>query len=71
MKFNKLLLFALALLILLSGLAACNAEKDVAERRGLMMPKKSEMPQNSRYKEVSKRKVNKYKPIKAKNKSLF
>jgi len=71
MKFNKLLLYSLAIIILLSGTMACSAEKDVAERKNLMMPKQSEMPRNSRYKEVEKRKKNKVKHHKSRKKSLF
>jgi hypothetical protein len=50
---------------------ACGAEKDVAERKNLMMPKKSEMEKNSRYKEVEKRKSYKSKQKRKKSKSLF
>lgn len=71
MNFNKLLLFSLILFIILPGITACNAEKDVTERRNLMMPKQSEMMRNSRYKEVEKRKTNKIKRNKSKKKSLF
>jgi len=71
MKSRKLFLCTLVLFILLSGMVACNAEKEAAERRNLMMPKKSEMARNSRYKEVEKRKTNKVKLNKSKRKSLF
>ena len=71
MKSSKLILYILALFILLSGMVACNAEKEATERRNLMMPKKSEMARNSRYKEVEKRKTNKVKLNKSKRKSLF
>ncbi len=71
MKSSKLILYILALFILLSGMVACNAEKEATERRNLMMPKKSEMARNSRYKEVEKRKTNKIKLNKSKKKSLF
>jgi hypothetical protein len=71
MKTNKLALYCLGILILLTGALACNAEKEVAERRNLMMPKTSEMRRNDRYKEVGKRKTNKIKLNKSKNKSLF
>jgi hypothetical protein len=71
MKFNKLLLYSLAIIILLSGVMACNAGKEVTERKNLMMPKQSEMPRNSRYKEVEKRKTNKVKQNKSRKKSLF
>ncbi len=71
MKINKFIVYMLACLIFGSGIVACNAEKEVAERRGLMIPKKSELPRNSRYKEVEKKKTNKTKQKKHKNKSLF
>jgi hypothetical protein len=71
MKFNKLLLFLSTILILLSGVIACNAEKEATERKNLMMPKQSEMARNSRYKEVEKRKTNKVRLNKSKRKSLF
>lgn len=61
----------LTTLVILSGLVACNAEKEATERRNLMMPKKSEMARNSRYREVEKRKTNKVKLNKSKKKSLF
>jgi len=71
MKFNKLILFSLAIIILLSGTMACNTEKEYLERKNLMMPKKSEMPRNSKYKEVENRKTNKIKLNKSKKKSLY
>ncbi|MBN2272763.1 MAG: hypothetical protein JXR41_11455 [Bacteroidales bacterium] len=50
----------------------CSAEKDVAERRNLMIPKKSELPRNSKYKEPTKRKTNKIKTKKRRRtKKLF
>lgn len=64
-------MFTLAFVVLFSGMMACSAEKEATERRNLMMPKKSEMARNSRYKEVEKRKTNKVKLKKSKNKSLF
>jgi len=51
--------------------AGCGAEKEAAERRNYMIPKKSEMARNSRYKEVEKRKTYKVKQNKSKRKSLF
>lgn len=71
MKGNKILICIMALFILLPVAVSCNAEKEATERRNLMMPKKSEMSRNSRYKEVEKRKTNNYKVKKSKNKSLF
>jgi len=71
MKTNKILLYCLAFLILLTGVLACNAEKEATERKNLMMPRKSEMQRNDRYKEVGKRKTNKVKLNKSKKKALF
>jgi len=50
---------------------SCSSQKDVTERKNLMMPKKSEMSRNSRYKEVEKRKTYKVGKGKKKSKSLF
>jgi len=71
MIFRKILMAVLALFFVMTCFQACNAEKEATERRNLMMPKKSEMARNSRYKEIEKRKTNKVKLIKSKRKSLF
>ena len=71
MLYRKLIIGSLTVLILLSASVACSASKDIEERKNLMMPKKSEMSRNSRYREVEKRKINKIKPRKSKNKKLF
>ncbi len=71
MKLRKSVLYLLAIFIFMAGLSACNAEKEAIERRNLMMPKKSEMTRNSRYKEVEKRKTNKIKLRKSSNRKLF
>ena len=71
MKINKLVPFILGAVIILAGVLACGTEKEAMERRNLMMPKKSEMQRNDRYKEVEKRKTNKLKLNKSKRKSLF
>lgn len=71
MKSSKLLIIIWILFLLLTGITGCNAEKEALERKNLMMPKKSEMARNSRYKEVEKRKTNKIKLNKSKKKSLF
>lgn len=68
MKFS---LGSLAAVILLSSVIACSAEKDIEERKNLMMPKKSEMMRNSRYKEAGKRKTYKTKHKKSRSKKLF
>jgi len=52
-------------------MAGCGAEKFATQRRNFMMPKKSEMINNDKYKEAGKRKTNKVKLRKAKRKSLY
>ncbi len=71
MKFFKLIILTLAAVIILPSLGSCSTAKDVEERKNLMMPKKSEMPPNKRFREAEKRKVNKHKTPKRKNKRLF
>ena len=44
----KLKVFFLSLCVLLI-LGSCDAEKEAAQRRNLMMPKKSDLPRNSKY----------------------
>ena len=48
-----LVLKALIFLIL----TACCSYKDMQERRNLMIPKKSELPRNRKYKEAKKKKT--------------
>jgi hypothetical protein len=64
-------IFTVIIFSLLIAFTGCSSQKDVSERRNFMMPKKSEMPKNSRYKEPAKRKTNKTYASKSKNKSLF
>ncbi|HLO57667.1 MAG TPA: hypothetical protein VK179_02940 [Bacteroidales bacterium] len=71
MKYRKFVTGSLAVLILVSSVIACSSAKDVEERRNFMMPKKSEMSRNSRYKEPGKRKTNNSKSHRSKSKSLF
>jgi hypothetical protein len=53
-------------------ISGCDAQKEMAERRNLMMPKKSELPRNSLYKEPSKKKTYKVKTKKTrKTKKLY
>jgi hypothetical protein len=54
--------------IFLCSLNGCGADKDVSERRNYMMPKTSELPRNSLYKEKTQKKTHKTK-TKKKNKS--
>lgn len=67
---SRILLFFAALLIIPSSLS-CSATKDMDERRNYMIPKKSEMPANSRYKEAGKKKTYNYKAAKSRQKSYF
>jgi len=71
MKTNRLILWALALTLAGIGMSGCDAEKEAIERRNFMIPKKSEMARNDRYKGVDKRKTNKVKMYKSKRKKLF
>jgi len=71
MKIIKLELFSLIMILFMTGIMACNAEKEVTERRNLMIPKKSELPRNSRYKENEKRKTYQPNQKKKKNKRLY
>ena len=71
MKTRSLYWIAMAGILCMTLAPGCGAEKDAAERRNYMIPKKSEMARNSRYKEVEKRKTNKVKHNKSKRKSLF
>jgi hypothetical protein len=54
---NKVITGLLTLMIITT--ISCSSAKEVEERKNLMMPKKSEMMRNSRYKEPAKRKTNK------------
>jgi hypothetical protein len=65
MKISRILFF-LAWLIIFPGMWNCSSEKEMAERRNLMIPHKDELPRNSKYIGIKKRK--KYKPKKKKKK---
>ncbi len=65
MKLSRIL-FLLAWLIVFSGMVGCSAEKEMSQRRNLMMPKKDELPRNSKYRGVKKRRT--YKTNKKKHK---
>jgi hypothetical protein len=72
MKHNKILLLFLMATFLMASVCACNGEKEVTQRKNLMMPKKSEMSRNTgHYKDVEKRPTNKNKLNKSKRKSLY
>jgi hypothetical protein len=53
-------------LIIFAFICACSADRDVAERRALMIPKKSEVPRNKKYKEVVYKGKKKYQKKQAK-----
>ncbi|MBP1669408.1 MAG: hypothetical protein H6Q21_1774 [Bacteroidetes bacterium] len=68
---RKIFLYML-LGLFLHSFTGCGAEKEVNERRNYMMPKTSELPRNSLYKESSKKKTHKSKAKKKrKTKKLF
>jgi hypothetical protein len=58
MKISRIL-FILAWLIVFSGISGCSSEKDLAQRRNLMIPQKDELPRNSKYIGVKKKKTHK------------
>jgi len=68
---RKITWFGLICILFFVFTFGCGSQKDVVERRNFMMPKKSEMAKNSRYKETSKHKTNKVYLNKSKKKSLF
>ena len=65
MKISRLIIL-LAFLTVFPCMIGCNAQKDMTQRRNLMIPQKDELPRNSKYRGVKKRKT--YKPKKKKNK---
>ncbi len=71
MQRKKLFLFLLASLFIIPFGISCGSAKEVEERRNYMMPKKSEVPANSRYKEPGKRKTYNPKKPKSRQKSYF
>ncbi len=71
MTIRKFIIGALIMLFIVSSSVTCSSVKDVEERKNYMIPKKSEMMRNSRYKEPEKRKVNKQKSHKKTRKKLF
>ncbi|UCH14512.1 MAG: hypothetical protein JSV22_00750 [Bacteroidales bacterium] len=52
---NVKLLVLKALILLI--LTACSGYKDMQERKNYMIPKKSELPRNRKYKEAKKKKT--------------
>jgi hypothetical protein len=56
---KKIIVGTLAILILVISGFSCSSAKEVEQRKNLMMPKKSEMMRNERYKEPAKRRTNK------------
>ncbi|MBN2480206.1 MAG: hypothetical protein JXB19_00575 [Bacteroidales bacterium] len=61
----------LVFVFLCAGTGACGSQKYATKRINLMMPKKSEMANNDRYKEPAERKTNKVNTKKPKRKSFF
>jgi hypothetical protein len=53
-------------LLIIAFICACSADRDVAERRSLMMPRKSEVPRNKKFKEVVYKGQTKYQKKQAK-----
>jgi len=68
---RRTVIYLLAVLFILPQLTGCGPAKDIEERRNYMIPKKSDLPANSRYKEAGKRKTNNYKRRASKQKSYF
>jgi len=47
--------------LIISIFCACSADRDIAERRALMIPRKSEMPRNAKkFKDVEYKKQSRY-----------
>ncbi len=70
-RIRTILFYALTTLCIYL-ISCCDAQKEMAERRNLMMPKKSELPRNSLYKEPAKKKTYKAKTKKhRKTKKLY
>lgn len=67
---RKICLYLTAGMLLLS-FAGCGAEKETSERRNYMMPRVSELPRNSLYKETHRKKVKASHKKKRKAKRLF
>ena len=63
---NYRIFFVFIIIILIT--AGCSGAKDMQERRNLMMPKKSDLPRNEKFKEPKKRKTYKIKQKKKKSK---
>ena len=70
MKTSRFIIL-LALWFVLGGLFGCSsAEKAANQRRNLMMPEKSDLPRNSKYKAPKKKKTYKRKKKKRRSKRL-
>ncbi len=65
MKRIPLLVLVLTML-LMPTLHGCSSEKDIQARRNFMMPEKTDLPRNDKYKGAQKKKT--YKPKKQKKK---
>lgn len=64
MKIRHLLILLIFLLVIPAFGSCSSAEKAAVQRRNLMMPEKSDLPRNSKYRAPGKRKT--YKPKKKK-----
>ena len=71
MKIKDRVVFILVIVFVYAGTGGCGSSRYAQQRINLMMPKKSEMANNDKYKEVTKRKTNKVKTKKVKRKSFF
>ena len=47
--------------MVLPAMYGCSTEKEMSQRRNLMIPHKDELPRNSKYRGVKKRRINKHK----------
>ena len=64
-------LLSIFVIVVFFTMSSCNATKEMNQRRNLMMPQKSDLPVNSKYKEPTKRRKNKVKVKKLKKHRKF
>lgn len=70
-KMKSKIVIILLFVFVSAACGTCGSQKYATRRINLMMPKKSEMANNDKYKEPVKRKTNKVKVKKSKNKGFF
>ncbi len=70
MKISRILFFLICLIVF-PVMTGCNAEKQMTQRRNLMMPHKDELPRNSKYTGIKKRKNLKSKKRKKKKRRRY